>query len=97
MERAIAARRRELAWAGAAGRQTSRVVEGRLYEDGWLQLELRVRRNKDGSETERGPYWFFRYHEAGRQRNLYLGKTDHPEGELVSRYGPRPRARGEEG
>ena len=29
---------------------------------------------KDGSMKEHGPYWYFRYHEGGRQRTLYLGK-----------------------
>jgi len=32
-----------------------------------------------------GPYWYFRYHEGGKQKKLYLGKTDDPEDELVRR------------
>jgi hypothetical protein len=30
----------------------------------------------------RGPYWYFRYHEDGEQRKIYLGKADDPEGKL---------------
>jgi hypothetical protein len=43
-------------------------LEGRTY-----------RRKKDGQLKQRGPYWYFHYREGGRQRTLYLGKTDNPE------------------
>jgi hypothetical protein len=32
-----------------------------------------VRRNPR-TGTERGPYWYFKYREAGRQRTEYVGK-----------------------
>jgi hypothetical protein len=58
----------------------STVLERRDYRNGVLQLESRAyRRKKDGELTERGPYWYFHYREGGRQRSLYLGKTDNPE------------------
>ena len=50
---------------------TSRVSERRPYGGGILQLE--VRRNPR-TGTERGPYWYFKYREAGRQRTEYVGK-----------------------
>jgi hypothetical protein len=87
--RAVEARRRELVLAGEAGETlppTPRVVEARPYGDGWLQLEMRTyERKKSGGASERGPYWYFRYHEGGRQRKLYLGKTDDPEAEVEER------------
>ena len=43
--------------------------------------------SSDGGVTWRGPYWYFRYHEGGRQRTLYVGKTDDPEGELQAKRG----------
>jgi hypothetical protein len=49
----------------------SRVSERRPYGSGVLQLETR-RNPKTG--TERGPYWYFKYREAGRQRTEYVGK-----------------------
>ena len=50
-----------------------------------MQLELRRYFRKDGSARERGPYWYFRYHEGGKQKKLYLSKTNDPEGELERR------------
>jgi len=61
------------------------VLEYRPYEDGYLQLELRRYVRRDGSARERGPYWYFQYHEGGKRKKLYLGKTDDPEGELQRR------------
>ena len=55
------------------------VLEYRPYEDGYLQLELRRYIRRDGSARERGPYWYFQYHEGGKRRKLYLGKTSDPE------------------
>ena len=61
----------------------SGVLEYRPYADGTLQAEIRRYIRKDGSAKEQGPYWYFRYHEGGKQKKLYLGRTDDPEGELV--------------
>jgi len=80
VEDAVSARRREL--AGEESRSAdpvSYVVDQRPHADGWLQAEMRVHVRKDGGRTERGPYWYFRYHHGGRQRTMYVGKTDHPE------------------
>ena len=61
-------------------KKQSTVLERREYRNGVLQLEGRAyRRKKDGELTERGPYWYFHYREGGRQRTLYVGKTDDPE------------------
>jgi hypothetical protein len=76
---AIDRRRRELSGGG----NVTEVIEYRPHEDGMLQAERRAYVRKDGSRTWRGPYWTFRYHQDGRQHNLYLGKTDDPEGVLA--------------
>lgn len=68
----------------------SGVLEYRPHADGTLQAEVRRYVRKDGSVGERGPYWYFRYHEGGRQKKLYLGKTDDPEGELARRRAADP-------
>jgi hypothetical protein len=61
----------------------STVVERREYRNGVLQLEGRAyRRKKDSELTKRGPYWYFHYCEDGRQRTLYVGKTDNPEAKV---------------
>ena len=61
----------------------STVLERREYRHGLLQLEGRAyKRKKDGKLTERGPYWYFHYREGGRQRTLYIGKTDNPEAKV---------------
>lgn len=65
----------------------SDVVEYRPHADGYLQLEVRRYVRKDGSVKEHGPYWYFRYHEGGRQRTLYLGKTEDPESVLETKRG----------
>ena len=59
------------------------VLEYRPYEDGYLQLELRRYIRRDGSARERGPYWYFQFHEGGKRMKLYLGKTSDPEEELA--------------
>ena len=65
---------------GTLKKRQSTVLERREYRNGLLQLEGRAyRRKKDGELTERGPYWYFHYREGGRQRTLYIGKTDNPE------------------
>ena len=67
------------------GRPVSGVVEYRPHADGTLQKEVRRYYRKDGTPKEQGPYWYFRYHEGGRQKKLYLGKTDDPEGTLAAK------------
>jgi len=52
----------------------SLVVEYVPHRDGHLQAEKRTYTRKDGGRTERGPYWYFRYHEDGRQKTMYVGK-----------------------
>jgi len=61
------------------------VLEYRPHEDGYLQLELRRYIRRDGSARERGPYWYFQYHEGGKRRKLYLGKTSDPESTLAAK------------
>jgi hypothetical protein len=61
------------------------VLEYRPYEDGYLQLELRRYIRRDGSARERGPYWYFQFHEGGKRRKLYLGKTSDPESALAAK------------
>jgi hypothetical protein len=61
------------------------VLEYRPYEDGYLQLELRRYIRRDGSARERGPYWYFQFHEGGKRKKLYLGKTSDPEGTLAAK------------
>ncbi len=72
---------------GEAGeeRPVSGVIEYRPHADGTLQKEVRRYYRKDGTPKEQGPYWYFRYHEGGKQKKLYLGKTEDPEGELERR------------
>jgi hypothetical protein len=61
------------------------VLEYRPHEDGYLQLELRRYIRRDGSTRERGPYWYFQFHEGGKRRKLYLGKTSDPESTLAAK------------
>ena len=61
------------------------VLEYRPHEDGYLQLELRRYIRRDGSARERGPDWYFQFHEGGKRRKLYLGKTGDPEGTLAAK------------
>ena len=35
------------------------------------------------SAAGRGPYWYFRFHEDGEQRKIYLGKADDPDGQVI--------------
>jgi hypothetical protein len=55
------------------------------HKDGYLQLELRRYIRRDGSTRERGPYWYFQYHEGGKRRKLYLGKTSDPQSTLAAK------------
>lgn len=93
VEEAIARRRRKLGVAaevyqvGRTNSSVSTVKEARPHEDGYLQAETRLYRRKDGKESERGPYWYFRYHKDGKQKKLYLGRTDDPEKALAEKRG----------
>ena len=78
IQEAIDARRRDLG-------QVSTVLERRDYSSGVLQLEARAYRRKDGGLTERGPYWYYHYREGGRQRTIYVGKSEDPEGVVDSK------------
>ncbi len=75
---------------GDASRPVSGVVEYRPHADGTLQKEVRRYYRKDGTPKEQGPYWYFRYHEGGIQKKLYLGKTDDPEAVLAEKRSQRP-------
>ena len=65
------------------------VLEYRPHEDGYLQLELRRYIRRDGSARERGPYWYFQFHEGGKRKKLYLGKTSDPESALITNRSKR--------
>lgn len=79
LRRDLDKRLREL---GEENPPVSGVLEYRPHADGTLQAEVRRYYRKDGSAKEQGPYWYFRYHEGGKQKKLYLGRTDDPEGEV---------------
>jgi hypothetical protein len=49
---------------------TSEAVEYVPHRDGHLQLTYHY--TKKG--TRRGPYYYFVYHEQGRQKSIYIGK-----------------------
>jgi hypothetical protein len=66
------------------------VLEYRPHEDGYLQLELRRYIRRDGSARERGPYWYFQFHQGGKRKKLYLGKTSDPEGTLAAKRAKPP-------
>jgi len=53
---------------------SSTVVERRAYGSGVLQLEKR---------GESGPYWYFHHRKEGKQKTVYLGKTEAPEIKLA--------------
>jgi hypothetical protein len=61
------------------------VLECRPHEDGYLQLELRHYVRCDGSARERGPYWYFQFHQGGKRKKLYLGKTNNPANTLAAK------------
>ena len=58
-------------------------LEYRPHEDSYRQLELRRYIRRDGSARERGSYWYFQFHEGGKRKKLYLGKTSDPESTLA--------------
>jgi hypothetical protein len=85
IQEAVDRRRQQL-----GDKPVSTVVERRNYGNGILQLERRAYRRKDGGLTERGPYWYFHFREGGKQRTLYIGKTDDPEAVVNEKLGEQP-------
>ena len=96
LEDEIRRERRRRASSAGGGQDASRLQEGtatpvtevleyRPHEDGYLQLELRRYIRRDGSARERGPYWYFQFHEGGKRKKLYLGKTSDPEDTLAAK------------
>ena len=80
LQAAIDRRRRQLAgdeMVPTAG-HSSTVVERRAYGSGVLQLEKR---------GESGPYWYFHHRMNGKQKTVYLGKTEAPEIKLAQLKG----------
>ena len=76
LQAAVDHRRKQLAGnevLPAAG-VSSTVVERRAYGSGVLQLEKR---------GENGPYWYFHHRKDGKQKTVYLGKTNAPEIKLA--------------
>jgi hypothetical protein len=80
LQAAIDRRRGELAGEEAvptAG-PSSTVIERRAHGSGVLQLERR---------GESGPYWYFHHRKDGKQKTVYIGKTDAPEIKLAQLKG----------
>jgi len=80
LQGAIDRRRRELGGEEvlpSAG-TSSTIIERRPYGSGVLQLEKR---------GESGPYWYFHHRKEGKQKTVYLGKTDAPEIKLAQLKG----------
>jgi hypothetical protein len=80
LQAAIDRRRGELAGeevVPTAG-PSSTVIERRAYGSGVLQLERR---------GESGPYWYFHHRKDGKQKTVYIGKTDEPEIKLAQLKG----------
>ncbi|MFL5991516.1 MAG: hypothetical protein ACJ73W_05920 [Rubrobacteraceae bacterium] len=76
LQSAVDHRRRELAGEEVAPPTTpsSTIIERRTYGSGVLQLEMR-----GGS----GPYWYFHHRKDGKQKTVYIGKTEEPEIKLA--------------
>ena len=76
LQAAIDRRRRRLGGDEvlASAGTSSTVIERRPYGSGVLQLEKR---------GESGPYWYFHHRKDGKQKTVYLGKTDAPEIKLA--------------
>jgi len=96
LEDEIRRERKRRASSACGGEDASRIHEGaalpvtevleyRPHKDGYLQLELRRYIRRDGSSRERGPYWYFQYHQGGKRKKLYLGKTGDPESSLAAK------------
>jgi hypothetical protein len=80
LQAAIDRRRGELAGEEvvATAGPSSTVIERRAYGSGVLQLEKR---------GESGPYWYFHHRKDGKQKTVYLGRTDAPEIKLAQLKG----------
>jgi hypothetical protein len=80
LQAAIDRRRRQLAGDEVVPTacSSSTVVERRAYGSGVLQLEKR---------GESGPYWYFHHRKDGKQKTVYLGKTNAPEIKLAQLKG----------
>ena len=60
-----------------------------------MRLEAEIRRERRASAVREGqdilcaregsPYWYFHFHEGGKRKKLYIGKTDDPKGEFERR------------
>jgi hypothetical protein len=77
LQSAVDRRRRELAGEEAApppAAPSSTIIERRTYGSGVLQLEMR---------GESGPYWYFHHRKDGKQKTVYIGKTEEPEIKLA--------------
>ena len=76
LQAAVDDRRRQLGGDEVlpTGGASSTIVERRAYGSGVLQLEKR---------GESGPYWYFHHRRDGKQKTVYLGKTDAPEIKLA--------------
>jgi hypothetical protein len=71
LQAAVVRRRGELSGeAASSAGASSTIVERRPFGSGVLQLEKR---------GESGPYWYFHHRKDGKQKTVYLGKTDEPE------------------
>ena len=77
----------------SAAPPVTEVLEYCPHDDCYLQLEIRRYVRRDGSTRERGPYWYFQFHEGGKRKKLYLGKTSDLENTLAAK---RAKASGEE-
>jgi hypothetical protein len=80
LQAAIDRRRRQLAGEEVlpTASPSSTIIERRAYGSGVLQLEKR---------GESGPYWYFHHRKDGKQKTIYLGKTDDPEIRLAQLKG----------
>ena len=76
LQSAVDRRRQELAGAEVAPptASSSTIIERRTHGSGVLQLEMR-----GGS----GPYWYFHHRKDGKQKTVYIGKTEEPEIKLA--------------
>ncbi len=76
LQAAVDDRRRQLGGDEVlpTGGASSTIVERRAYGSWVLQLEKR---------GESGPYWYFHHRRDGKQKTVYLGKTDAPEIKLA--------------
>jgi hypothetical protein len=76
LQSAVDCRRRELAGTEVAPptAPSSTIIERRTHGSGVLQLEMR-----GGS----GPYWYFHHRKDGKQKTVYIGKTEEPEIKLA--------------